>query len=143
MPAGMGEEERFANAVENGTTPASFGRGEDTMVRELEIVGMLRSGAPAYGPDPAARGRAKQLFMAAAARQFGQDVDAALEYAAVDRTAEYTTVGYGDDTSTPTAPLQVIAPVAPAGTERVCRTRAERLTTARIGLGRPGVGLPP
>jgi hypothetical protein len=102
MPAGMGEEERFAAAVENGTTPGSYGWGDDSadsVARELEIVAMLRSGGPALAPDSATRERAKRRLMAAFAQEFGHDADAAMEYAGGDGTAV-------------TAPLQVLAPVA-------------------------------
>jgi hypothetical protein len=99
MPAGMGEEERFAAAVENGTTPASFGYGDtsaDDLVRELEIVGLLRSGAPALGPEPGARERARQRLMDAFAAEFG-----------------HAEIGHGGgDASEATAPMHVVAPVA-------------------------------
>jgi hypothetical protein len=97
MPAGQGEEERFAGAVEYGTTPATVRGTDDSaggLVRELEIVAMLRSGAPALAPDPATRARAKQRLMAAFAHEFvSRDV-----------------AGAGD----PTAPLHVVSPVAVA-----------------------------
>jgi len=108
MPAGMGEEERFAATVENGTTPASYGRGDDSadsFARELEIVAMLRSGGPGLAPAPAARERAKRRLMAAFAQEIGHDVDAAVAYAGGDATAV-------------TGPVQVLAPVTLA-------TRAE------------------
>ena len=118
MPAGMGEEERFAAAVEHGTTPASLGWGEDgaeSVARELEIVAMLRSGAPTLAPDPATKDRAKRRLMAAFAQEFGQDVDVAMEYAGGDATAA-------------TGPLQVLAPVALATREAVPRTEVTEVT---------------
>jgi uncharacterized membrane protein YgcG len=114
MPAGMGEEERFAAAVEYGTTPASHGRGADSadsLARELEIVALLRAGGPALGPEPAARDRAKRQMMAAFAQEFGRD-------------SGYPT---GDDAGSnameATGPLQVLAPVALA--ERAPARHAE------------------
>src|SRR4051794_9464899 len=103
MPTGMGEEERFAAAVEHGTTPASHGRGAgsaDSLARELEIVALLRSGGPALGPEPAARERAKRRMMAAFAQEFGQD----LAHAGDDGTNAEETTG----------PLPVVTSVAVA-----------------------------
>src|SRR5919206_184005 len=98
MPAGMGEEERFAAAVEHGTIPAFVGRGDDNvddLGRELEIVAMLRSGAPALGPDPAARERARQRLVAAFESEFGPEGPIRL-----------------DGSADPTGPVRVVAPVA-------------------------------
>jgi hypothetical protein len=96
----MGEEERFAAAVENGTTPAFAGhgdRGADDLSRRLEIVALLRhSGAPALGPEPGARERARQRLMDAFAVEFGH---AEIRHGA-------------GDASEPTGPVQVVAPVA-------------------------------
>src|SRR4051794_22120783 len=103
MPTGMGEEERFAAAVEHGTTPASHGRGAgsaDSLARELEIVALLRSGGPALGPEPAARERAKRRMMAAFAQEFGQD----LAHAGDD----------GANAEETTGPLSVVTSVAVA-----------------------------
>ena len=56
MPAGRGEEERFAAAVEYGATPSPGGDdGSDGLARELEIVALLRSAGPALSPTPAAK----------------------------------------------------------------------------------------
>jgi hypothetical protein len=68
MPAGWGEEERFAAAVECGTTPVGDD-GPDGLARELEIAALLRSAGPALAPAPAAKARAKQRLMAAFAEQ--------------------------------------------------------------------------
>jgi len=57
MPAGWGEEERFAAAVEYGATPGYTGAGDDAtedLARELELVALLRSAGPALSPTPAA-----------------------------------------------------------------------------------------
>src|SRR5215218_3417541 len=100
MPAGMGEEERFAAAVEHGTTPASHGRGAgsaDFLARELEIVVLLRSGGPALGPEPAARDRARRRLMAAFEQEFGPGSTAGDD---------------ADNAMEATGPLQVLAPVA-------------------------------
>ncbi len=47
MPAGWGEEERFAAAMESGTTPSVGDDGSDGLARELEIAALLRSAGPA------------------------------------------------------------------------------------------------
>src|SRR5215213_1744060 len=60
MPAGWGEEERFAAEVERGRTPVGIDDGMDDLAHELEIVALLRSAGPALGPTSAARARAKQ-----------------------------------------------------------------------------------
>lgn len=94
MPAGMGEEERFAAAVENGTTPAFAGGVHSSageLARDLEVVALLRAGGPGLRPDPAARERTRQRLMSAFANEFGHDSD-----------------GHADATR----PLQVVAPVA-------------------------------
>ena len=67
MPAGRGEEERFAAEVEYGSTPVSAGAGDGTegFERELELVALLRSAGPALSPTPAARSHAKERLMAA------------------------------------------------------------------------------
>ena len=90
MPAGWGEEERFAAEVERGRTPVGIDDGMDDLAHELEIVALLRSAGPALGPTSAARARAKQRLMSAFAEQHG--------------------IGHADDTG----PVQVIAPVAVA-----------------------------
>ena len=64
MPAGRGEEERFAAAMECGT-PSVGDDGSDGLARELEIAALLRSAGPALSPAPAAKARAKQRLMAA------------------------------------------------------------------------------
>ncbi len=69
MPAGMGEEERFAAAVELGTTPGPVGRG-DSLPRDLEIVALLRDAGPALAPDPRSREQARRRLMAAFAEEF-------------------------------------------------------------------------
>ncbi|HEX5811863.1 MAG TPA: DUF5667 domain-containing protein [Pseudonocardia sp.] len=70
MPAGWGEEERFAAAMESG--PTSVGDdGSDGLARELEIAALLRSAGPALSPAPAAKARAKQRLMAAFAEEHG------------------------------------------------------------------------
>ena len=87
MPAGRGEEERFAAGVEYGSMPASSGAGDDEdLARELELVALLRSAGPALSPTPAARSRAKERLMAAFEAQHA--------------------------TSDDTGPVAVIAPVA-------------------------------
>jgi hypothetical protein len=121
MPAEMGEEERFAAAVEHGTTPAPTRRGDDgadSLARELEIAALLRSCGPALGPEPAARDRARRRMMTAFAQEFAPHVDHP------PHTAE-------DPATEATGPLQVIAPVALAEREPVRRLpppvrRAER-----------------
>ena len=93
MPAGRGEEERFAAEVEYGSTPVRTGAGDDGtegFERELELVALLRSAGPALSPTPAARSHAKQRLMAAFAEQHSS--------------------GHAEDTG----PLSVIAPVAVA-----------------------------
>ena len=93
MPAGRGEEERFAAEVEYGSTPVPTGAGDDGtegLARELELVALLRSAGPALSPTPAARSRAKERLMAAFAEQHSP--------------------GHADDTG----PLAVITPVAVA-----------------------------
>ena len=67
MPAGRGEEERFAAEVEYGSTPVPTGAGDGTegFERELELVALLRSAGPALSPTPAARSHAKERLMAA------------------------------------------------------------------------------
>ena len=62
MPAGRGEEERFAAEVEYGSTPVPTGAGDGTegFERELELVALLRSAGPALSPTPAARSHAKR-----------------------------------------------------------------------------------
>jgi hypothetical protein len=93
MPAGRGEEERFAAQVEYGSTSVPPGAGDDGtegFERELELVALLRSAGPALSPTPAARSRAKQRLMAAFAEQHSS--------------------GHTEDTG----PLAVIAPVAVA-----------------------------
>jgi hypothetical protein len=123
MPAGMGEEERFAAAVENGTTPASLGYGDwnaDDLGRELEIVGLLRSGVPALGPEPGARERARQRLMDAFAVEFG-----------------HAEPGHGaGDASEATAPIHVVAPVALATRPEV-RAEATLLEDAAASDDRP------
>ena len=57
MPAGQGEEERFAAAVEQGTPPGAV--GDDELARELELVAVLRAAGPALDPAPNARARAR------------------------------------------------------------------------------------
>ena len=71
MPAGRGEEERFAAEVEYGSTsvPTGAGDGTEGFERELELVALLRSAGPALSPTPAARSHAKQRLMAAFAAQ--------------------------------------------------------------------------
>ena len=118
MPAGMGEEERFAAAVEYGTTPAFHGRGidsADSLAHELEIVALLRSGGSALGPAPAARDRAKQRLMAAFAQEFGHDTG--------HETGHGTGHDAGSNAMEATGPLQVLAPVALA--ERAPARHAE------------------
>ena len=70
MPAGWGEEERFAAAMESGTTSVGDD-GSDGLARELEIAALLRSAGPALSPAPAAKARAKQRLMAAFAEEHG------------------------------------------------------------------------
>ena len=70
MPAGRGEEERFAAAMECGT-PSVGDDGSDGLARELEIAALLRSAGPALSPAPAAKARAKQRLMAAFAEEHG------------------------------------------------------------------------
>jgi hypothetical protein len=70
MPAGRGEEERFAAAMESGT-PSVGDDGSDGLARELEIAALLRSAGPAFAPAPAAKARAKQRLMAAFAEEHG------------------------------------------------------------------------
>ncbi len=70
MPAGWGEEERFAAAMESGT-PSVGDDGSDGLARELEIAALLRSAGPALAPAPAAKARAKQRLMAAFAEEHG------------------------------------------------------------------------
>ena len=70
MPAGWGEEERFAAAMECGT-PSVGDDGSDGLARELEIAALLRSAGPALAPAPAAKARAKQRLMAAFAEEHG------------------------------------------------------------------------
>ena len=70
MPAGWGEEERFAAAMECGT-PSVGDDGSDGLARELEIAALLRSAGPALSPAPAAKARAKQRLMAAFAEEHG------------------------------------------------------------------------
>jgi Domain of unknown function (DUF5667) len=127
MPAGMGEEERFAAAVENGTTPASLGYGDwnaDDLGRELEIVGLLRSGAPALGPEPGARERARQRLMDAFAGEFGGEFG-------------HAELGHGGgDASEATAPIHVVAPVALATRPEV-RAEATLLEDAAAPDDRP------
>jgi hypothetical protein len=67
MPAGRGEVERFAAAVELGRTPGLH--DVDELARELEIVAMLRSRGAEFAPRPDAKTRAKQRLMAAFAEQ--------------------------------------------------------------------------
>jgi uncharacterized membrane protein YgcG len=87
MPAGRGEEERFAAGVEYGSIPGFLGAGDEDLARELELVALLRSAGPALSPTPAARNRAKERLMAAFEAQHA--------------------------TSDDTGPVAVIAPVAP------------------------------
>ena len=71
MPAGMGEEERFAAAVEHGTTPASSGAATAARTPSRASWRSWHCCAPAVRPSrrtPAARERAKQRLMAAFAR---------------------------------------------------------------------------
>lgn len=65
-PAGGGDAERLAAAIEQGTTPRSVGDAE--LARDLEIVAMLRSRSAAFDPHPGDRARAKQRLMAALAQ---------------------------------------------------------------------------
>lgn len=65
-PAGGGDAERLAAAIEQGTTPRSAGDAE--LARDLEIVAMLRSRSAAFDPHPGDRARAKQRLMAALAQ---------------------------------------------------------------------------
>jgi uncharacterized membrane protein YgcG len=126
MPAEMGEEERFAAAVEHGTTPAPTGRGGDgasSLARELEIAALLRSCGPALGPEPAARDRARRRLMTAFAQEFTPDVDRPA-YAADDPAAEAT------------GPLQVLAPVALAEREPARREPSVRRAERAPGAGR-------
>jgi hypothetical protein len=112
----MGEEERFAAALEYGTTPASMGGvgdSADDLARELELVALLRSAGPALTPEPGARERARQRLMAAFADEFGHD---------------------GADEAT--GPLQVVAPVALA-------SRAETRTVEPTPLRRARSAEPP
>jgi hypothetical protein len=92
MPAGWGEEERFAAEVEYGR-----GLGDDgaeDLARELELVALLRAAGPALAPAPAARSRAKERLMAAFAAQHGVTQHGSTQ---------------NDDN---TGPVAVIAPVA-------------------------------
>src|SRR5689334_14117718 len=70
MPAGQGEEERFAAAVEDAPTGVGYGGAE--FGRELELVALLRTAGPALDPDPLTKARAKRRLMAAFAEEFGQ-----------------------------------------------------------------------
>ena len=70
MPAGRGEEERFAAAMECGT-PSVGDDGSDGLARDLEIAALLRFAGPALSPAPAAKARAKQRLMAAIAEEHG------------------------------------------------------------------------
>ena len=65
-PAGGGDAERLAAAIEQGTPPRSVGDAE--LARDLEIVAMLRSRSAAFDPHPGDRARAKQRLMAALAQ---------------------------------------------------------------------------
>ena len=98
MPAGWGEEERFAAAIEYGATPGYAGTRDDAtedLARELELVALLQSAGPALSPTPAARSRAKERLAAA--------------FAAQHSSAQHAS-GHADDTG----PVAVIAPVAVA-----------------------------
>jgi hypothetical protein len=96
MPAGWGEEERFAAEVEYGP---GVGDGEaEDLARELELVALLRSAGPALSPAPAARSRAKERLMAAFAAQNGSTQHGATQHGATNV----------DDTG----PVTVISPVA-------------------------------
>lgn len=102
MPAGRGEEERFAAGVEYGSIPGSLGAGDEDLARELELVALLRSAGPALSPTPAARSRAKDRLMAAFAAQ---------------HAGQHTAQHFSAEHSADTGPLAVIAPVAPAPPE--------------------------
>jgi len=98
MPAGWGEEERFAAAMEYGATPGYAGTRDDAtedLARELELVALLQSAGPALSPTPAARSRAKERLAAAFAAQ---------------HSSAQNPGGHADDTG----PVDVIAPVAVA-----------------------------
>jgi len=98
MPAGWGEEERFAAAIEYGATPGYAGAHDDAtedLARELELVALLQSAGPALSPTPAARSRAKERLAAAFAAQ---------------HSSAQNPGGHADDTG----PVDVIAPVAVA-----------------------------
>ena len=67
MPAGWGEEERFAAAMEYGATPGYAGTRDDAtedLARELELVALLqsagrRSGSPRRSPPNTRRHRTR------------------------------------------------------------------------------------
>lgn len=62
MPAEQGNDaERFAAAVDTGRTPHP---ADAELLRDLEIVAMLRSRSSAYAPDPDAKARTKQRLAA-------------------------------------------------------------------------------
>ncbi|MGZ8750467.1 MAG: hypothetical protein ACXWYP_06255, partial [Pseudonocardia sp.] len=101
MPAGRGEEERFAAEVEYGSTPVPTGAGDGTegFERELELVALLRSAGPALSPTPAARGHAKERLMAA--------------FAAQNSSAQNSSAQHADSDSD-TGPVPTVAAVAVA-----------------------------
>lgn len=162
MPAGRGEEERFADAAKPGTTPDPA--DEADFARELEILAMLRSpqAADVYGPDPDSRAQAKTRLMAAFAQEHGTDREAApSSTGSAQRTAPIPSVSrapigvpVADGPTTRIEPAadvpacdvtEVIARVEPAadagaavgGTERVLHDGGTE-TTTRPSPGRRG-----
>lgn len=111
MPAGRGEEERFAAGVEYGSIPASLRTGDDEdLARELELVALLRSAGPALSPTAAARSRAKERLAAAfAAQHAGAQHSPAQHSPAQHPPAQHVAAQHVD-----TGPLTVIAPVTVA-----------------------------
>jgi hypothetical protein len=98
MPAGQGEEERFAAAVEYGPVEYGAAAGVDVdteFAHELELVALLRSGGPALDPDPLTKARAKRRLMAAFAQEFGTQEPARADDVDADETG----------------PLQVVTPL--------------------------------
>jgi hypothetical protein len=104
MPAGWGEEERYAAEVEYGRGVGDD--GAEDLARELELVALLRSAGPALSPAPAARSRAKERLMAAFAAQNGSAQHGSTQSSSTQQLPD----GHADDTG----PIAVIAPVAVA-----------------------------
>jgi hypothetical protein len=140
MPAGWGEEERFAAEVEYG--PGAGDDGAEDLARELELVALLRSAGPALSPATAARSRAKERLMAAFAAQNcatqhgATNVDdtgpvaviapVALAAPPEEHHAEPARPRHGGRHAAPDAPTEAQVPADDLGARRLRRSRPQR-----------------